>query len=151
MIVVPDFTAILQERRDKWPWLDHTVRAAQRYQAQNGDYYAAGMTYFSVLALFPLLMVAFAVAGFVLVGHPEWLNSISTQVTESIPGSTPSSIRWSTDGSSSKGEVVPSRWSNTGSARARIVRSILSWWVRRARLDAAMVPTWLPRMLSRLA
>ncbi|ORI18120.1 inner membrane protein YhjD [Rhodococcus sp. 1168] len=87
MIVVPDFTAILQARRDKWPWLDHTVRAAQRYQAQMGDYYAAGMTYFSVLALFPLLMVAFAVAGFVLVGHPEWLDEITAQISESIPGS----------------------------------------------------------------
>lgn len=87
MIVVPDFQAILSERRQKWPWFDHTVRAASRYQAQKGDYYAAGMTYFSVLALFPLLMVAFAVAGFVLVGHPEWLDEIRTQISDNIPGS----------------------------------------------------------------
>lgn len=87
MIVVPDFKAILQERRDKWPWFDHTVRAASRYQAQKGDYYAAGMTYFSVLALFPLLMVAFAAAGFVLVGHPEWLDQIREQIADNIPGS----------------------------------------------------------------
>ncbi|RRQ24946.1 inner membrane protein YhjD [Rhodococcus sp. Eu-32] len=87
MIVVPDFQAILAERRAKWPWFDHTVRAASRYQSQKGDYYAAGMTYFSVLALFPLLMVAFAVAGFVLVGHPEWLDEIRKQITDNIPGS----------------------------------------------------------------
>lgn len=87
MIVVPDFGAILQERRQKWPWFDHTVRAASRYQAQKGDYYAAGMTYFSVLALFPLLMVAFAAAGFVLVGHPEWLDQIRDQIAQNVPGS----------------------------------------------------------------
>ncbi|WP_072807192.1 inner membrane protein YhjD [Rhodococcoides yunnanense] len=87
MIVVPDFQAILSDRRQKWPWFDHTVRAASRYQAQKGDYYAAGMTYFSVLALFPLMMVAFAVAGFVLVGHPEWLDEIRTEISDNIPGS----------------------------------------------------------------
>lgn len=77
---------MLDERRARWPWLDHTVRGAQRYQNQKGDYYAAGMTYFSVLALFPLLMVAFAVAGFVLVGQPEWLDQIRTQIAENVPG-----------------------------------------------------------------
>ncbi|MGA9870717.1 MAG: inner membrane protein YhjD [Rhodococcus sp. (in: high G+C Gram-positive bacteria)] len=78
---------MLQERRAKWPWFDHTVRAAQRYQAQKGNYYAAGMTYFSVLALFPLLMVGFAAAGFVLAGRPEWLDEIREQISSNIPGS----------------------------------------------------------------
>ena len=87
MIDVPDFGAILQDRRQKWPWFDHTVRAASRYQVQKGDYYAAGMTYFSVLALFPLLMVAFAAAGFVLVGQPEWLDQIRDQIAQNVPGS----------------------------------------------------------------
>jgi membrane protein len=87
VIDVPDFGAILQDRRQKWPWFDHTVRAASRYQAQKGDYYAAGMTYFSVLALFPLLMVAFAAAGFVLAGQPEWLDQIRDQIAQNVPGS----------------------------------------------------------------
>ena len=87
MNVVPDFRAILQRRREQWPWLDHTVLAAQRYKAQKGDYYAAAMTYFSVLALFPLLMVAFAAAGFVLVGQPQWLDEIRSQIAQNVPGS----------------------------------------------------------------
>lgn len=86
MSAIPDVKAVLDDRRARWPWLDHTIRAAQRYQGQKGDYYAAGMTYFSVLALFPLLMVAFAVAGFVLVNQPEWLAEIRTQISENIPG-----------------------------------------------------------------
>ena len=63
------------------------MRAAQRYQQQKGDYYAAGITYFSVLALFPLLMVAFAIAGFVLAGQPELLaRNCRTSITKNVPG-----------------------------------------------------------------
>ncbi|MGV9413275.1 inner membrane protein YhjD [Nocardia sp. NPDC003693] len=67
-------------------WLDHLVRAAGRYQRQRGDYYAAGITYFTVLSLFPLLMVGFAVAGFVLARDPELLNEIQAKIVENIPG-----------------------------------------------------------------
>lgn len=84
---MPDFKAMLDDRRAQWPWFDHTVVAAQRFQGQKGNYYAAGMTYFSVLALFPLLMVAFAVAGFVLVNQPEWLSEIQSQIADNVPGS----------------------------------------------------------------
>lgn len=79
--------SFLEKQRAARPWLDHLVRAGGRFQAQKGDYYAAGITYFSVLALIPLLMVAFAVAGFVLAGHPEYLQSIQEQITKNVPGS----------------------------------------------------------------
>ncbi|MEV0945938.1 inner membrane protein YhjD [Rhodococcus sp. NPDC049939] len=61
--------------------------AGERYQAQQGDSHAGGITYFSILSLIPILMVAFAVAGFVLAGHPEYLDSIQEEITNSIPGS----------------------------------------------------------------
>ena len=82
-----DAPSFLAKQRAARPWLDHLVRAAGRFQEQKGDYYAAGITYFSVLALIPIMMVAFAVAGFVLAGHPEYLESIQEQITKSIPGS----------------------------------------------------------------
>ena len=82
-----DAPSFLEKQRAARPWLDHLVRAAGRFQEQKGDYYAAGITYFSVLALIPIMMVAFAVAGFVLAGHPEYLESIQEQITKSIPGS----------------------------------------------------------------
>ena len=66
-----DAPSFLEKQRAARPWLDHLVRAAGRFQEQKGDYYAAGITYFSVLALIPIMMVAFAVAGFVLAGHPS--------------------------------------------------------------------------------
>ncbi|MGC0365101.1 membrane protein [Rhodococcus sp. 27YEA15] len=79
--------SFLDRQRAARPWLDHLVRAGGRYQAQKGDYYAAGITYFSVLALIPIIMVAFAVAGFVLAGRPDYLESIQEQITNNIPGS----------------------------------------------------------------
>ncbi|MTE11703.1 inner membrane protein YhjD [Nocardia sp. CT2-14] len=62
------------------------VRAAGRYQRRRGDHYAAGITYFTVLSLFPLLMVGFAVAGFVLSRNPQWLTDIQDKIVQNIPG-----------------------------------------------------------------
>lgn len=84
---MPDFAAIIERRRREWPWFDHLARAGSVYQNQKGDYYAAGITYFSVLALFPLLMVAFAIIGFVLASRPELLTELQTQISENVPGS----------------------------------------------------------------
>ncbi|MFD4468396.1 inner membrane protein YhjD [Rhodococcus sp. NPDC058505] len=83
---MPDFKGMLERRRAAWPWLDHALRAGGRYQENRGDYFAAGITYFSVFALFPILMVAFAVSGFVLVQNPEVLDSIHDAVTKAMPG-----------------------------------------------------------------
>ena len=117
MIVVPDFKAILQRRREQWPWFDHTVRAAQRYKSQNGDYYAAAMTYFSVLALFPLLMVAFAAAGFVLAGQPQLLDEISDQITQNVPGSLAKRSTLSSTLRSSRGRASASSVSSARSTQ----------------------------------
>lgn len=78
--------SFLERQRAARPWLDHVVRAAKRYQEQKGDYYAGGITYFSVLALVPIIMVAFAAAGFVLASNPDMLADIKDSITESVPG-----------------------------------------------------------------
>ncbi|WP_280263833.1 inner membrane protein YhjD [Nocardia wallacei] len=69
------------------PWLDHAIRAGGRYQRQRGDYFAAGITYFTVLSLFPLLMVGFAAAGFVLSRNPDLLREAQEKIVSNIPGS----------------------------------------------------------------
>lgn len=83
---MPDLMGMLERRRAAWPWLDHAIRAGGRYQDQKGDYFSAGITYFSVFALFPLLMVAFAISGVVLAQNPEILDSIHSAVTKAMPG-----------------------------------------------------------------
>src|SRR5690606_30222910 len=68
------------------PWLEHLIRTAGRYRDRRGDHYAAGITYFTVLSLFPLLMVAFAIAGFVLAGNQELFEQLHDKIVENIPG-----------------------------------------------------------------
>lgn len=70
--------------RQQHEWLDRLVRAAVRYQNQYGDYYAAAITYFSVLALVPLLMVAFAAASFVLSGNRALLGELQRALAASV-------------------------------------------------------------------
>ncbi|MCX5044456.1 inner membrane protein YhjD [Aldersonia sp. NBC_00410] len=82
---IPDVKATLQRLRERH-WIDHVLRAWERYQQQRGDHYAAGITYFTVLSLFPLLMVGFAVAGFVLAGNESLLTDAQNKITENAPG-----------------------------------------------------------------
>lgn len=76
---------MLQRYRDRYPWLDHLVRAGGAYTTNNGDHYAAAITYFSVLALVPLLMIAFAAGAFVLAGNQELLDQLKAQIEEAAP------------------------------------------------------------------
>lgn len=72
--------------RARYPWLSHAVRAQQRYDNANGDFYAAGITYFTIFAMFPLLMVGFAVVGFLLASRPELLADIDNRVKSAVSG-----------------------------------------------------------------
>jgi len=76
----------LERLRRRYPWLDHAVRAQQRYDQSQGDFYAAGITYFTVFAMFPVLMVGFAVVGFVLASRPDRLAEIDSWVKAAVPG-----------------------------------------------------------------
>lgn len=75
-----------QQLRDDYAWLDHVVRAGARYTERHGDHYAAAITYFSVLSLVPLMMIAFGAAGLVLASRPDLLHELQTQVTTAVPG-----------------------------------------------------------------
>lgn len=78
---------MLDRLRRRHGWIDHLVRAGLHYLAHHGDHYAAAITYFSVVALVPLLMIAFAVAGYVLLGDPVLLAELEETVTGAVgPG-----------------------------------------------------------------
>lgn len=62
--------------RARHDWLDHLVRAFLRFRECNGNLFAAGLTYYTLIALFPLLMIAFAVGGFALSRRPELVDAI---------------------------------------------------------------------------
>lgn len=81
-----DEPGAIDKFRDKWPWFDHLMRMQDRYSQQGGNQYAAGITYFSVLSLFPILMLTFSIIAMVLVGNQELLNKIVDKVSQSGGG-----------------------------------------------------------------
>jgi membrane protein len=71
--------------RSRHAWLDHLVRAGERYTETHGNHYAAAITYFSVLALVPLLMVAFASVALVLWSNPDLLAQLKAEIGRALP------------------------------------------------------------------
>jgi len=82
----PAKPGILDRLRARYHWFDHVMRAQDRYQKSKGDFYAAGITYYTIFALFPLLMVGFAAAGFVLASRPHVLADIESRIKATVSG-----------------------------------------------------------------
>ena len=72
--------------RARYRWLDHIARATNRYIECGGYHYVASITYFSLLSLVPLLMVASSVAGFVLASQPHLLDTMVRAIVSTLPG-----------------------------------------------------------------
>jgi membrane protein len=82
----PEKPGILDRYRARYAWFDHVMRAQERYKDSKGDFYAAGITYFTVFALFPLLMLGFSITGFVLSRRPEVLAKIADRIRQTVSG-----------------------------------------------------------------
>src|SRR4249919_4246450 len=82
----PAKPGVLDRLRVRFPLFDRIMRAQERYNDSKGDFYAAGITYFTIFAMFPLLMVGFAAGGFVLAGRPDLLHEIENRIREAISG-----------------------------------------------------------------
>ncbi len=64
----------------RWPWLRRILTVQNRYSELNGNYLAAAVTLAGFLSLFPLLLVAFAVLGFISVGQTELANDVISRL-----------------------------------------------------------------------
>ena len=73
--------------RARFGWLDHVIRAYERFDERHGSFFAAGLAYYTIFALFPLLMVGFAAVGFALSRRPELLNTIDDHVRSAVSSS----------------------------------------------------------------
>lgn len=78
--------------RRRHAWLDRLVRAGERYVDNSGYQAAAAITYFTVLCLLPLLLVALSVTSFVLAGQPGLLDELHAQVNQVLPPSLTGSV-----------------------------------------------------------
>jgi membrane protein len=72
--------------QQRWTWLRHVVAAWTRMQDHNGNQYAAAITFFSFLALFPLLLLAVSVTAFVLHSDPSTQQAFFSHLTDNVPG-----------------------------------------------------------------
>ena len=81
----PNRPSALTRFRSRHARLDHLVRAGERYTETHGNHYAAAITYFSVLALVPLLMVAFASVALVLQSDPDLLAQLKAELGRALP------------------------------------------------------------------
>src|ERR1700712_996528 len=81
-----DKPGVLDRLRARMAWFYHVIRAQEQYTESKGDFYAAGVTYFTIFALFPLLMVGFAAGGFVLASRPDLLAEVETTIKNTVSG-----------------------------------------------------------------
>ncbi|MEP9392243.1 YhjD/YihY/BrkB family envelope integrity protein [Gordonia sp. VNQ95] len=74
------------DARRRWPWLEHLIAMHQRYTTRRGNLYAASISFNGILALVPIVMVAFAIAAFVLASRPDLIDQIQEAVVKELPG-----------------------------------------------------------------
>ena len=73
------------ERLKNKPWIAHLLRAVERFTNRLGNQFGAAITYFSVLAMVPILLFAFAVLGFVLTElRPDLIDNIVGALSGSL-------------------------------------------------------------------
>jgi membrane protein len=77
--------ARIRRARNRFPAVDHAVRAYDRHSEVLGSQVAAAITYFGFLSFFPLLALAFAVVGYLSVAYPEVRDGITSAVEGAFP------------------------------------------------------------------
>ncbi|MEB3983087.1 inner membrane protein YhjD [Mycobacterium sp. 663a-19] len=82
----PAEPGFLDRLRARFGWFDHVMRAYGRFDDRNGSFFAAGLSYYTIFALFPLLMVTFAIAGYTLSRRHQLLSTIQGRIHASVPG-----------------------------------------------------------------
>ncbi len=71
-----DLGALKQRWRDRWPWLDTILTITERFGAVGGGPLSASITLATFLSLFPLLLVAIAIIGFLSSGDDSFTRSL---------------------------------------------------------------------------
>ncbi|HLR85292.1 MAG TPA: YihY/virulence factor BrkB family protein [Nocardioidaceae bacterium] len=78
--------AKIEAARRRWPVFDHVMTMQEHYARVNGNVLAAGATYFGFLSFFPILALAFYVAGKVSDIYPDATDAVSEAITSVLPG-----------------------------------------------------------------
>jgi membrane protein len=84
------------------PALAHLAAAYQHYQRNHGNDLAAAITYFSFLALFPLVLLGVSVTAFVLASRPDLQSELFTHLSSNLPGAFGDTVRQTIQGAIDK-------------------------------------------------
>jgi membrane protein len=76
--------------RQRFPVLDHLIRAYQRYQADTGDRLAAAVTFYWFLSLFPILLLVLAGYGYLHAG--ETSTELNARLGKALGGFLPQEL-----------------------------------------------------------
>lgn len=76
---------LVERARAASPLLDVAVGTFQRYSADDAGSYAAALTYYGFFSIFPLLLVAAAVLGYVISGDPEMQEELIRNGVKTVP------------------------------------------------------------------
>jgi membrane protein len=66
----------LDDLGERWPLFGTVLRVQKRYSELNGNYLASSVTLSSFLSIFPLLLFAIAILGFVAAGSPNFADDV---------------------------------------------------------------------------
>lgn len=75
-----------KDRLYRLPVIGTALRVQDRYKADAADQLAASLGFFGFLSLFPLMILALSVVGFVLAGDPTAQADVVTAIVDAIPG-----------------------------------------------------------------
>ncbi len=76
----------LKDRFYGVPVVGTALRMQDRYKADAADQFAAAIGFFGFLSVFPLMLIAVSVAGFVLRGDPAGQTELVRTIVDAIPG-----------------------------------------------------------------
>jgi membrane protein len=96
-------TAQLDRFQRRHPWAGFPLAVVYKYFDDFGPYLAGLLTYYGVVSLFPLLLLASTILGIVLVGHPHLQHELISSALHQFPGigndlATPKQIEGGTTG-----------------------------------------------------
>lgn len=102
----------IKDRLAGVPVLGTAMRMQERYQQDTADQYAASIGFFGFLSVFPLLLIAASVAGFVLRGDPAAQRELVQTAFDAIPGI--SAALGAGDGASQLDTIIDAMVENAG-------------------------------------
>lgn len=75
----------LEKARARWGWVDVVVRTFRRFGEDDGGSYTAALTYFTFFSIFPLIIAAGAILGYLTLGDQTLKEQLVDSGLKTVP------------------------------------------------------------------